>query len=102
MLALFERKSINVKDLGEILYLDSGTLTPLLKKLESKGYVTRKRSSDDERMVIVHITDAGMKLRDLALSIPEELKGCVELSLDEIKSLFEILHKIMPNLQING
>lgn len=102
MLALFERKSINVKDLGEILYLDSGTLTPLLKKLEAKGYVTRKRSSDDERMVIVHITDAGMKLRDLALSIPEELKGCVVLSLDEIKSLFEILHKIMPNLQING
>ena len=59
MMVLWENESMNVKELGSKLYLDSGTLTPLLKKLESKGYITRKRSTTDERNIIISITSLG-------------------------------------------
>ena len=69
MMVLWEKKSINVKALGDQLYLDSGTLTPLLKKLEAKGLVTRKRSSEDERNLIISITEAGEALKEQAVTI---------------------------------
>lgn len=73
MLALWERDGLSVKQLGERLYLDSGTLTPLLKKLEATGLLTRRRSSEDERVVGVHLTDKGTALRARAAKIPERL-----------------------------
>ena len=73
MMVMWEKKSVNVKTLGECLYLDSGTLTPVLKKLESKGYITRERSEKDERNLVVSITDSGMKLRDKAVEIPAKI-----------------------------
>ena len=63
MMVLWEHKTMNVKAMGEQLYLDSGTLTPVLKKLESKGYITRQRSTADERNLVVTITDAGEVLK---------------------------------------
>ena len=70
---MWEVKSINVKDLGKKLFLDSGTLTPVLKSLEAKGFVHRMRSKKDERMLLVEITDLGQKLKEKAAEIPEEL-----------------------------
>ncbi len=95
MMVLWEKKEINVKDLGEALSLDSGTLTPLLKKLEEKGFVSRKRSEEDERVLNVKITAKGEALKDEALSIPAKMGGCVDLTEKETEELYKILHKLM-------
>lgn len=95
MMVMWERKSVNVKELGECLYLDSGTLTPLLKKLESKGYVTRMRSDKDERNLVVAITDEGEKLKEKAVEIPFQIAGCTNLTPEEGMQLYGILYKIL-------
>ena len=95
MLVLWEKKSINVKALGDQLYLDSGTLTPLLKKLEAKGLVTRKRSCEDERNLIVSITEEGETLKEKAVTIPENVVKCVNLSQAECRELYNSLYKFL-------
>jgi len=99
MMVMWEKKTVNVKTLGECLYLDSGTLTPVLKKLESKGYITRERSSEDERNLVVSITSDGEKLKDEAISIPSSIGSCVKLSEDEAKILYNLLYKIIGNVR---
>ena len=99
MMVMWEKKSVNVKMLGECLFLDSGTLTPVLKKLESKGYITRERSAKDERNLVVSITDSGMKLRDKAVTIPSKVGSCVKLTEEEAKVLYNLLHKIISNVR---
>jgi DNA-binding MarR family transcriptional regulator len=99
MMVMWEKKTVNVKTLGECLYLDSGTLTPVLKKLESKGYITRERSSEDERNLVVSITSDGEKLRDEAINIPSSIGSCVKLSEDEAKILYNLLYKIIGNVR---
>ena len=99
MMVLWEKKSVNVKTLGECLYLDSGTLTPVLKKLESKGYITRERSNEDERNLVVTITKEGDELRDKAVDIPRNMGTCVKLSAEEAKTLYELLYKIIGNVR---
>ena len=95
MMVMWERKSVNVKELGECLYLDSGTLTPLLKKLESKGFVTRMRSEKDERNLVVAITDEGEKLKEKAVEIPLQIAGCTNLTAEEGALLYSILYKML-------
>lgn len=95
MMVLWERKTVNVKELGECLYLDSGTLTPLLKKLETKGFVSRMRSETDERNLVVSITDDGEKLKEKAVEIPMQIAGCTNLTNDEAMQLYTILYKIL-------
>ena len=99
MMVMWEKKIVNVKTLGESLYLDSGTLTPVLKKLESKGYITRERSSEDERNLVVAITPEGEKLRDRAIDIPSSIGSCVKLSAEESKLLYNLLYKIIGNVR---
>ena len=98
MMVLWEKGQINVKALGDILYLDSGTLTPLLKKLEAKGLVSRKRSTEDERSLIVSITGDGMALRERAVGIPQAVASCTPLDAEEAATLYRILYKILGNL----
>ena len=98
MLVLWEKKSVNVKTLGEYLFLDSGTLTPVLKKLESKGLLTRERCKEDERLLNVNITEKGLELRELAVDVPKEIQGCVDLDLEEKKELYKILYKMLEQL----
>ena len=95
MMALWEHKQVNVKELGEMLYLDSGTLTPLLKKLEQKGYISRARSKEDERILNVCITEKGDLLREEALAIPGQMSACVRLDAEDAAKLYEILHKLL-------
>ena len=95
MMVLWEEREISVKQLGKRLYLDSGTLTPLLKSLEAKGYVTRTRSRDDERVVVVRLTDAGLALQDQAIAVPEGMKACLHLSPDEAAVLYKLLYKLL-------
>jgi DNA-binding MarR family transcriptional regulator len=99
MMVMWEVKEINVKELGNRLFLDSGTLTPLLKKLELKGYVERNRLSTDERNLIVKVTDKGLKLKDECLDIPSCVSGCVNLNKDEIANLYNTLYKILRNIK---
>ncbi|MBQ3796225.1 MAG: MarR family transcriptional regulator [Butyrivibrio sp.] len=99
MMVLWEKRSVNVKTLGESLFLDSGTLTPVLKKLESKGYINRVRSNEDERNLVVTITDEGLGLRDKALSIPSKVGSCVKISVEEGKLLYDLLYKIIGNVR---
>ena len=95
LMVLWEHKAMTVKALGQELYLDSGTLTPLLKKLEEKGLVTRRRSDLDERNLIVTITELGESMRDQALHIPEEMTKCINLPREDIRDLYRMLHQLL-------
>ena len=95
LMVLWEHKAMTVKALGQELYLDSGTLTPLLKKLEEKGLVTRRRSDLDERNLIVTITELGESMRDQALHIPEEMTKCINLPREDIRELYRMLHQLL-------
>ena len=99
MLVLWEHKSLTAKELGRILYLDSGTLTPLLKKLENKGLLTRKRSDTDERNLIVTLTEEGETLKDQAIHIPETMSKCVNLEKEEIVALYKSLYKMLERAE---
>ena len=99
MMILWEKQSVNVKELGQALYLDSGTLTPLLKKLESKGYLTRTRSSADERNLIISLTDDGMDLREKAVDIPQQMAQCTSLAPQEAAQLYQLLYKLLGHPQ---
>ena len=98
MMVMWEKESITVKDLGEHLYLDSGTLTPVLKALEKKGFVARNRSKEDERVLIVSITEEGMALRDRAVNIPVQIGSCVDMTQSDAAKLYELLYKILGSL----
>jgi len=95
MMVLWERRAVTAKELGDCLFLDSGTLTPLLKKLEAKGYLTRKRSAEDERSLVVTVTEAGMALREQAVSIPEEIAACSALTPEDGATLYRILYQML-------
>ena len=95
LMVLWEHKAMTVKALGQELYLDSGTLTPLLKKLEEKGLVTRRRSDLDERNLIVTITELGESMRDRALHIPGEMTKCINLPREDIRDLYRMLHQLL-------
>ncbi|MBQ9510673.1 MAG: MarR family transcriptional regulator [Clostridia bacterium] len=97
MMVFWEEKSLSVKELGKKLFLDSGTLTPVLKSLEAKGYVTRQRSKDDERVLLVKITDEGERLREKVTEVPEKIAGCVKLTPEEAITLYRLLYKVLGN-----
>ena len=99
MMVLWEQNSLTAKELGRLLYLDSGTLTPLLKKLEAKGLMTRRRSEADERNLIITLTEEGRALKDQAMVIPYEMKKCINLEHDEILQLYHLLHKLLLSVE---
>ena len=97
MMVMWEHKSISVRDMGKLLFLDSGTLTPMLKKMEKAGWIQRKRSERDERMVILTITARGEELHDKAAEIPSKMTRCVTLENDEALQLYSLLNKMMKS-----
>ena len=98
MLVLWENKSMCVKELGRHLYLDSGTLTPLLKKLENKGYITRERSKEDERNLIISITKEGEALKDKAVTVPAKVGKCVCMDAEDAIKLKNQLYGILEEI----
>lgn len=94
-MVLWEHKELTVKELGSYLYLDSGTLTPVLKRLEQKGWITRNRNNDDERSVTIKLTDDGEKLKEKAVDIPAKVGKCVTLEPQEAATLYALLHKML-------
>ena len=97
MMVLWEQRSVTAKELGQRLYLDSGTLTPLLKRMEAKGLLTRQRDPVDERSLRVTITEAGEALRDRALHIPYEMAKHVKLTKEESETLYKLLYVMLKN-----
>ncbi|MCR5438071.1 MAG: MarR family transcriptional regulator [Selenomonas sp.] len=100
MVVLWEDGRISVKELGKKLHLDSGTLTPLLKKLENKGYLKRERSRQDERVVIACLTDEGRKLRQIAADVPRAMhEQTAAFGQSDAKELYGLLYKLMAFLE---
>lgn len=99
MLVLWENKELNVKEIGDKLYLDSGTLTPVLKSLEAKNYISRNRSVNDERNLIISITEDGYKLKDDATEVPVEISKCINLDEEDAVKLYSILYKILNSIE---
>ncbi|MFV0424612.1 MAG: MarR family winged helix-turn-helix transcriptional regulator [Bacilli bacterium] len=95
MMVLWEKKEISAKELGKILYLDSGTITPVIKRLEKYGLVTRERSKEDERSLVITITKAGEDLKIKAKDIPNKISDCINISQDEAVLLYKLLYKIL-------
>ena len=95
LLVLWERDHISVGELSERLFLDSGTLTPLLKKMEAAGRVTRTRSSKDERVVIISLTDEGRALKEKAADIPLKVGSCIPLEAEDAVELHRLLNKLL-------
>lgn len=98
MLALWEKDDVTVKELGQMLYLDSGTLTPLLKKLEKIGYIERTRDQKDERQVYVKVTKKGWELQEKAIHIPQDLICSTNLDTKKGQNLLMDLHQLMKQL----
>ena len=101
MMALWEYGTMSVTELGDKISLDSGTLTPLLKKLEDSGYVVRVRNKRDERSVLVRLTEDGNALREEARGIPEAMGSCIDITMEDALELQRLLRKLMNNLDEN-
>ncbi|MBE5885343.1 MAG: MarR family transcriptional regulator [Lachnospiraceae bacterium] len=99
MMVFWEEKKINVKELGKKLFLDSGTLTPVLKSLETKGYVKRYRSKEDERVLLVEITESGEALKERAVEVPAKIASCARLEPMEALELHRLLSKILSGFE---
>ena len=98
MMVLWEKPTVTSKEIGERLHLDSGTLTPVIKKLAEKGLVTRARSAEDERNLVVALTDAGLALRDRAACIPDQMGKCICLSPEDAGTLYRILYQLLGSM----
>ena len=95
MMVLWEKKAVTVKELGNALFLDSGTLTPLLKKMETKGLIHRQRSAEDERSLIVSLTEEGEALKEQAVAVPYKMAQCTGLAPEEAAQLYQLLYKML-------
>lgn len=99
MMVLWEHGSVSSRELADKVHLDYGTLTPVLKKLESIGYLTRTRDPEDERLLIVSVTDKGDAVKDEALKIPSCIASCVGLNEEEFKMLYILAYKALNNME---
>lgn len=99
MMVLWEYERLTVNQIGEKLYLDSGTLTPMLKRLEAKNYIVRHRKKEDERVVEVFLTDQGEQLQQKACVIPGKMQEKLDLSEAELSSLKETLSKLLKKIE---
>ncbi|GAB1354209.1 MarR family winged helix-turn-helix transcriptional regulator [Erysipelotrichia bacterium] len=102
MMALWENDDVAVSELGDRLFLDSGTLTPLLKKLETLGFIRRDRDAADERTVRIQLTSQGKKLQKAVLDVPRQMASCVHLRREEACNLHALLHNLIKNLSCTG
>ena len=98
MMAFWDHKTLTVGRLGELLHLDSGTLTPVLKKMEKSGWIRRERSRTDERQTIVTLMPDGEALREKAAEVPQQMMQCVSLESDEAVQLYTLLYKLIDSM----
>lgn len=100
MIVLWEEKKATVKHLGNRLHLDSGTLTPLLKKLEAIGFIKKYRSKEDDRVVIAELTEEGESLQEKAKNIPDKILCSMNIEEEKVKRLKQELDEVLENLKL--
>ena len=98
MMVFWEHGGMTEKELGEIVHLDSGTLAPLLKRLEKQGLVKRSRPEENERKLFVCLTDEGKALKEKALTVPEAMRGCIDLPVEDLILLKMLLEKALAHM----
>lgn len=98
MMVLWEHQRLTVNQIGEKLFLDSGTITPLLKRLEAKSYIVRQRKIEDERVVEISLTDEGERLQDKACLIPEKMNDRLDLSETDVQELKQAISKLLDKI----
>lgn len=96
-LVLWERDGVTVGEIGEKLMLDNGTLSPLLKKLQEAGYIERRRSADDERVVLITLTEKGRDLQEQAKDVPKKAARCVDLPPEKARELYTLLYELLDS-----
>ena len=96
-LVLWEKDGLTVGEISEKLLLDNGTLSPLLKKMEQAGYVRRERSHEDERVVVITLTEAGRALQEKAKDVPAKVAGCIDLPPEKAQALYGLLYELLEN-----
>ena len=99
MMVLWENEKVSSRDLAQITHLDYGTLTPVLKRLEAAGYITRQRMPEDERLLVIGLTDDGRDLKTKAVKIPPCIASCMGLTGEEFKALYELTYKALANME---
>lgn len=99
MMVMWEKENISSRELAECTHLDYGTLTPVLKRLESAGYITRQRMPEDERLLILSLTDSGKKLKDKAVDIPPCIANRMGLTQEEFVTLYKLTYKALGNME---
>ena len=96
-LVLWEKDGIPVGEICEKLMLDNGTVSPLLKKMEQAGYIRRARSAEDDRVVVISLTEQGRNLQEQAKEIPDKVGGCVDLPPEKAQKLYELLYELLDS-----
>ncbi len=99
MMVLWEMERVSSRELAELLHLDYGTLTPVLKRLEQAGYVTRQRDPQDERLLTLSLPEDGRDLKDRAVAIPPAIAGCMGLTPEEFGTLYRLAYKALKNME---
>ena len=97
LLVLWEKDGVSVSEIGSKLMLDNGTLSPMLKKMEQSGYIERNRSKDDDRVVIITLTQKGIDLQEQAKDIPEKVGSCIDLPIEKARELYDLLYELLEN-----
>lgn len=97
LLALWEKDGVSVTELGGRLMLDNGTLSPLLKKMQQAGYIERQRSREDERVVVISLTEAGRALQEKAGDVPANAARCIDLPAEKARMLYALLYELLGN-----
>ena len=95
MMVMWEHRTITMSQMRQLLYLDSGTLTPMLKKMEQQGWIRRERSCEDERNIIIHLTSEGERLRSMVSDVPKQMSECVELEIEQMQELYRLLQELL-------
>lgn len=96
-LVLWEKDGITVGEICDKLLLDNGTISPLLKKMQQAGYIERRRNEEDDRIVMITLTEAGRTLQEKAKDIPGKLAGCIDLPREKAVQLYSLLYELLDN-----
>ena len=98
-MVLWEKESVSSRALSECLHLDYGTLTPVLKRLDQTGYLTRNRAAEDERLLTLTLTEKGRELKTSAIAIPPAIAECMGLTMEEFEALYMLTYKALKNME---
>ena len=102
LMVLWEKDGLSVTEIGERLMLDNGTLSPLLKKLEKAGWIERRRTRKDDRVVVITLTEEGRSLQEKAKDVPRRIAGCIDLPPEKAEVLYALLYELLGNQKNKG